>query len=117
MGKDYKGTIIAESLTDPEVLNALQVISTRTDIDQDDSTGAWHLYSVAVDRVDIQTIQQCLKREGGWYMHFWNGNDIIVVFRDKMFELKHDDKTTWKEAIEYGLSVGVPLEQLDFLIE
>lgn len=49
-------------------------------------------------------------------MHFWQDRDVIVVFRDKMFEVNFDDKETWKDAVAYGLSVGVPEEQLDFLI-
>ena len=53
----------------------------------------------------------------GWYMHFWNGNDVIAVFKDKVFEFKHDQKETWKDACDYGRSMGIPEKQLDFLIE
>lgn len=41
----------------------------------------------------------------------------MVVFKDKTFEIDYDDKETWKEAVDYGLSLGIPAEQLDFLIE
>jgi hypothetical protein len=50
-------------------------------------------------------------------MHFWKGRGIIAIFKDKIFEFNYDDKATWSEAISYGTSLGIPKEQLDFLIE
>ncbi len=69
-----------------------------------------------ISQEEIEKLQKYLKREGGWYMHFWKGKNVKVVFRDKIFEINSDDKETWKDAVAYGLSVGVPKEQLDFLI-
>ena len=113
----YKGIIIKESLVDPTILEGIKVISTRTEVDQDDPNNIWHFNNVEVSRDDIENLQTHLKREGGWYMHFWRGQDVMVVFRDKLFEIKYDDKSTWKDAVEYGRSIGIPAEQLDFLIE
>ena len=110
MSTDYKGTIVKESLTDPAILDELQIVSERV-------AGDWHLYTVMISEADITRIQACLKWEGGWYTHFWHGDDVVVVFRDKLFHIKYSDQSTWQEAIAYGLSVGVPREQLDFLIE
>src|SRR3989442_15986310 len=39
---------------------------------------------------------------------------LVAVFRGKKFEFKSRDKSTWNEAVEYGKSVGIPEEQLDF---
>ncbi len=50
-------------------------------------------------------------------MHFWDNRNIIVAFKDKIFEIDYDDKGTWKNAIDYGISIGIPKEQLDFSIE
>ena len=117
MPKDYKGTIIKESLIDPSILDSLQIVSDHVENSQDDADGSWHLYTVLISRDEIPKIQPYLERKGGWYMHFWKGRDVIVVFRDRVFEIDADDKTTWKDAVEYGLSMGVPAEQLDFLAE
>ncbi len=116
MNGKYKGTIIEESLSDKSVIDELEVTHTYTEEDQDNPERTWHLYTVLVSKDEISKIQMYLKREDGWYAHFWDGDDVVVVFRDKMFKIKASDKSTWKNAIEYGLSVGVPLEQLDFLI-
>ena len=46
--------------------------------------------------------------DGKWYMHFWKGQDIIAVFKEKQFKFNHhacnkciiatraNDKTQWK---------------------
>ena len=51
-------------------------------------------------------------------MHFWEpGKDeVLVVFKSKTFDIKHSDKSTWSEAMAYGKSIGIPEEQLDFVI-
>lgn len=117
MSEKYKGIIIEESLSNSSVLEEIKVISERTEPDQDNPNETWHIYTVEVTRDMIEKLQTYLKREDGWYMHFWKERNIIVVFRDKMFEINYDDKETWKEAVDYGLSMGVPREQLDFLID
>ena len=50
-------------------------------------------------------------------MHFWQDNDVIAVFPDAIFRFKHSDKSTWKPAVEHGLSIKIPEEQLDFVID
>ena len=51
-------------------------------------------------------------------MHFWNETEdkIIAVFKNKIFIIEAKDQSTWQQAIEYGHSLGIPSEQLDFLI-
>lgn len=115
MEKEYKGIIIEESLEDRSVLDGLNVLSVKEEVDMDSSYDKWHLYTIQVSRDEIEQLQRYLKQ--GWYMHFWKGRDVIVVYRDKMFELNFDDKATWKDAVEYGKSLGIPDEQLDFLID
>ena len=115
-----KGCIIAESLSDPLIINQLKVsralISGDTQkIDDRGGTGRWHLYYVSCDATDIGALQQLLKP--GWYAHFWRGRQITVVYADARCEIVVDDKSTWTEAIAHGRRHGIPDEQLDFLID
>ena len=116
----WKAGIISESLEEPSILNEYDVYQARISkreelIDEHGSKGRWHLYWV--DATDKQT--EALSREikKGWYAHFWNGQTLLAVFQRKGFEFHAEDKSTWKEAIEYGKSVGIPEEQLDFPTE
>lgn len=106
----YKGTIIEESLENLDILKDFNILSSKVSSDLE-----WHMHTVEVTEDQIQKLSWYIKPEK-WYAHFWNSDDVIVVFRDKIFNLKHSDKSTWKEAVDYGKSVGIPEEQLDFII-
>lgn len=109
----YIGTIVEESLEDNRILNDLKIVSFRISKD-DNPADRWHLYGVEVSEEEIDKLKREIKDK--WYAHFWKGDDVIAVFKDKKFAFKHSDKETWKTAIEYGLSLGIPAEQLDFVI-
>src|SRR4051812_3754335 len=115
MNRDYFGTIIEESLEDNRILNDIEIISFRISKDEDPQD-RWHLYKAKVSREDIEKLSKYIK-VGKWYMHFWEGTDVIAVFWGKIFEFNYADKSTWKEVLEYGRSQGIPEEQLDFVIE
>lgn len=105
-----QGTVVENSLVNPEILKNLSILKSWPD-------GSWNLHQVSVTRDQAIALGEQLA-EGAWYMHFWEpGNDnVLVVFKGKSFDIKHSDKTTWSEAVQYGKSIGIPDEQLDFLI-
>jgi len=111
----YIGTIVEESLKDNRILNELDILRVRIASD-DRPEDRWHLYTVCVDERRIETLSRDLKPEK-WYMHFWNGDDIVAVYPNKLFRFRRSDVSTWTEAVEYGKSLGIPEEQLDFVVE
>ena len=106
----FKGTVVENSLVDKKVLESINIEKTY-------QSGDWILYDVLVNEQQIVRLSKSLAN-GSWYMHFWEpGNDDIkVVFRNKIFDIKFSDKSTWTDAVAYGKSIGIPDEQLDFLI-
>ena len=74
------------------------------------------MYEVEATPEQIDTLATQLKPTG-WYTHFWQGDDVIVVFPNKKFDIKYSDQNTWKDAIAYGEGIGIPIEQLDFKID
>ncbi len=115
MNKDYKGTIVEESLSDNRILNDIKILNFRISKDENPND-RWHLYTVNVSKDDIKKLSTYIGA-GKWYMHFWKDNDVVAVFKDKIFEFKHNNKSTWADAIAYGKSIGIPDEQLDFVID
>ena len=109
--KDYRGIIIGESLEDNIILNNYDIVSFKITDDVIFSE-RWHLHTVQVSKQEIEKLSKLIK--SGWYAHFWRDRGIVVVFKDKIFEFNYDDKISWQPAVEYGLSVGIPKEQLDF---
>lgn len=111
----YKGIIVEESLLDNRLLNGFKVnkfcISSA-----EKPEDRRHLYEAEATPEQINELATQLK-PSGWYTHFWQGDNVIVVYPNKKFGIVYSDKSTWQEAIEYGQSIGIPLEQLDFKID
>jgi hypothetical protein len=62
-----------------------------------------------------QKLADVLVAEGGWYADFGVGDDHVVVFAGKVFRYRKGDEAGRAEATEYGLSVGCPADQLDWI--
>ncbi len=111
----YKGTIVEESLIDNRLLNGFKITNFRIS-SAEKPEDRWHLYQVETTPEQTNELASQLKSTG-WYAHFWQGDNVIVVYPNKMFDIIYSDKSTWKDAIAYGQSIGIPLEQLDFKID
>jgi len=107
----YKGTIIDNSLSNKDLLKRVRVSKTWQE-------GEWTLHSVLLDEDQVAELSRSLDN-GPWYIHIWKrGQDNVkVIFKDKVFDIKFSDKSTWTEAVEHGESLGIPKEQLDFPID
>jgi hypothetical protein len=106
-----EGTVIENSLDNPEILSDFEVIKSW-------EAGDWKLHRICVTEEQAHQISRHLVK-GPWYVHFWkeNKNDVLVVYQNKKFWIKFDDQESWKDALEHGLSLGIPEGQLNFLIE
>ncbi|MBP9836978.1 MAG: hypothetical protein KBC78_04065 [Candidatus Pacebacteria bacterium] len=106
----YKGTIIENSLSDKNILHEVKIIRTW-------QSSKWTLHDVLIEEDQIPKLSNSLS-DGPWYIHVWKpGNDKIkVIYKNKIFQINYSDKSTWKDAVDYGKSIGIPEEQLDFVI-
>ncbi len=105
-----KAIIIDHTLENRDFLN-------KTRIEKTWEEGDWKAYGVSMSLKDITTLQKAMAK-GPWYVHLWkDGSDIVtVVFKERIFEIDYTDKSTWKDAIAYGKFIGIPAEELDFVI-
>ena len=106
--KIYKGKVILESLEDKNLVNKMQILDTEV-------AGTWTIHTILISKSDIENLAPYIKQ--GWYAHFWHGNEVIAVFRDKIFKFLHNQPASWRETIGYGISIGIPTKQLDFPIK
>lgn len=76
------------------------------------------IYGVEIDEapieVAIEKLQSVMKDNEPLYVHLYNEDHLIVIFKHKYFIMSQDPHT-WFEAIVYGEALGIPREQLDFL--
>lgn len=103
----YVGKVIRESLTEQEMLDNLDEIANDFY-----SEVNWNISTIRATKKQIIQLSKYLKEK--FYFHFWCGDDVIVAYPNKVFEFKHSNKKSWQPAVEYGLSLGIPKEQLDF---
>lgn len=106
---EYLGIMVEQSFTDPDLMNRFQVLASR-------KVQSWtmHLVSVPEDQLgeQIRAVQAGMA-EGRWYMHFFRGDVLVVVYKDAVFRVGTDPET-WAPAAKHGLNGGIPREQLDF---
>lgn len=119
MNDRWKGVIISESLEEPSLIDDFEVFRvkiSKKDLDLGGGKqGRWHLYYVYATDSQINGLPGQIKP--GWYCHFWRENNLRVVFPGKKFAMLANDRSTWKDAIEYGRLIGIPDEELDFPTE
>ncbi len=111
MDTAYHGIVIDVSQKDPSALGELSIIGRREAPD-----ASWTLLKVEVKPGDLEGVIQRLQAnlvEDAFYFHFYRNDELIAVFKKKIFRTK-TDPSTWGELVAYGLSLGIPERQLDF---
>ena len=107
---DYHGIFVKEGLKDESVLKEMKILGQKI-------SGNWVLLKVSVEKDKIKElvvkVQKNLKTNPNFYAHFYRNSELIVIFPQKIFYM-NPDKSTWKEAIEFGKFLGIPEKQLDF---
>ena len=110
----YTGIVVEESLEDSRILNEVKILKVKI-TDSEEPAKRWHVYTVKVSQKEIERLAGNIRH--GWYMHFWKNKIVSVFFKGQRFELDHDEESSWTPAIQYGLFMGIPREQLNFPIE
>ena len=115
--KEYHGIVINLSQKDQSILNSINIIGKKKVI-----LNFLLLKKISVNSDEIENVIIRLQNNmrkyywpfvNGFYFHFYRNNELIIVFKDRIFRVT-TDHSTWKEAIEYGLKSGIPKKQLDF---
>ena len=80
-------------------------------------SGDWGLYGIKVDRNDFESvvasIQSHMKSDKPFYNHLYDDEMLIVIFRERIFHMT-THASSWKDVKQYGLTLGIPEQQLDF---
>lgn len=118
-----EGVLIAESLRAGAQLTgiALQITKlTRVEM-TDPGQGQprlWTLLDFTADELEAERLADqlasSLSSTGGWYTDFHTSRDTFVIFADKVFRYPRGQAEGRREALDYGRSVGVPEQQLDW---
>lgn len=120
---NYKGIIIEESLKNPRLPEGVKVLSTKSEeVIEHHKTPwlrKWTLNTVEVDENKAEEvagiISESLETEhNAWYADYKNKKFHYVIFPNKVFKVTNDHKEEYQKVKVYGLSLGIPDDQLDF---
>jgi hypothetical protein len=123
-GMKYTGVIIQESLTDQEILDKLHVVRTKieevTPAHQTPWVKTWILHTVEIEDEDADKWAEWLSvhidnsHDHPWYVDYKNDKFHYIIFPGKIFKVDLSNPTLYKDAENYGVSVGIPPHQLDW---
>jgi hypothetical protein len=107
---EYHGIMIKDGLKDPSIAEGLNILGKK----QGKKLTLLRI-SVEEDRINetVKLIQMNLISQPSYYSHFYRGEELIVVFPEKIFHAT-TNRETWQKIIEYGRSLGIPKKELDF---
>lgn len=120
---NFKGVIIEESLKDKSVLKKVKILSTKIEPVTKEHQTPW-LKQWTLDAVEIpenkaeeiaEEIRKSLETEHtAWYADFKNDFTHFIIFPEKIFKIDRSSEKEYKEARDYGISLGIPEYQVDF---
>lgn len=106
----YHGIIIDQEFTDKSFPKNFKAFAKK-------QNGAWGIFGIEIEdsqfEETINKIQETMKNDQPWYAHLYNENQLIVIFKNKVFTVK-PHISSWSSIIEYGRQLNIPEAQLDF---
>jgi hypothetical protein len=108
----YHGIIHDAEFKDPLFPEGFKIFARKKS-----TTSSWILYGIEVVDRDldkaISSIQKNMVSDKPYYAHLYNDDELVVIFKEKVFRVK-PHVSTWAPIIEFGRTLNIPEEQLDF---
>ncbi|MCK5413566.1 MAG: hypothetical protein KAI57_04300 [Candidatus Pacebacteria bacterium] len=95
INKNFKGIIIEESLANIDILKGVNITENQAE-------------------EFANQLSKSLDQEHVWYADFKNEIFHYIIFRDKVFKVDRTKKSQYDEVAKYGISLGIPAQQLDY---
>ncbi|MCA9381715.1 hypothetical protein KC678_05595 [Candidatus Dojkabacteria bacterium] len=106
----YHAILINKQFTDEDFPSTMKVFAEKID-------GDWEIFGVEVKDSELEKfvieVQNEMRPNETWYAHIYNDEEMIVIFKEKIIKVT-PHISTWNPIFEYGKSIGIPEEQLDF---
>jgi hypothetical protein len=116
----YRAVIVKEGLRRPELLDQFPILGTH-------KTMTWTLVKLGIPATDLarasDLIQRALVEEPTYYAYLYaqennsanesDNQELRVIFPYRKYQMT-TDRSSWGEAIRYGLDKGIPREELVF---
>lgn len=120
---NYKGIVIKESLENPSILEGIKAIETVVEpVTPEHKTPwlkQWTMLTLEIPDNRIESlsklISQSFSREHPkWFADFKSDKYHYIIFAGKVFKVNLLEPSLFKDARDFGISIGIPEYQLDF---
>lgn len=120
---NYKGVIIEESLGDKKVLKKVKILHTKVEkITSHHKTPwvvQWTLHTVEIPKKKADELAELFCQSFDpthpqWYIDYKNDRYHFIIFNGQIFKVDLANPEQYKDARDYGISIGIPEHQLDF---
>ena len=114
------GLLLKESLADLHVLDRLCITNTeRWNVSNAsaDQPNVWTALSFEVDDAEADAVAEELShtlKSPGWYIAARLGDEVIVIFPDRIFRYRRGDQIGRAGAQAYAWAIGIPPSQVDW---
>ncbi len=82
-----------------------------------EKSGDWTLYGIEVPRNDLENavvnIQTHMRTDEHFYAHLYDDEVVVVIFKTRVFRVT-PHISSWGDIQQYGMTLEIPVEQLDF---
>lgn len=122
----YTGVIIEESLENEDILKKIKIVSTEIEqVTENFKTPwltQWTLDTVEIPESEIEAVAQEVQsaidsvHNTSWYVDFKNDSTHYIIFKNRIFVIDRTKREQYQEASDYGVSLGVPAHQVNFVI-
>ena len=120
----YRGVIIEESLEDKSFLKEVRILETKIEpITPEHKTPwlkQWTLHTVEIpeenaDKIALKISRSFDKKHFSWYADYKNDKYHFIIYANKIFKVDLASPILYKDAKMYGISIGIPEYQVDFI--
>ncbi len=121
----YRGVVIEESLENKDVLKEVKILKTKIESVNEKHKTSWvkqwtlHTIEIKEENADkiAEQISQNLDKKHSCYDDFKNKYFHFIIYKGKIFKVNLTNPTLYHDAKEYGISLGIPEYQVDFVPE
>lgn len=119
---NYIGVIIEESLSDKSILDQIKILETRVEnVTEKHKTPwlkKWTLHKVEIPKEKVEEISNKLSsslQKDYWFADYKNDKFHYIIFNSKAFKADlSNPQSIYKQAKDYGISLGIPEYQVAF---
>ena len=120
---NYKGVIIEESLGDKKILKKVKILHTKVEkITLHHKTPwvvQWTLHMIEISEKKADDFAEIFSQSFDpthpqWYIDYKNDHYHFIIFNGQVFKVDLSKPEQYKDARDYGISIGIPEHQLDF---